>query len=117
MANCSVAGPAPKLNNSSVYGLGASTVGHVPYAVSKHGVIGLTKTAAFEYAKHGIRVNVVCPGYAHSEMVDSALEALPKEFEKILNDVPMGRIAETEEITAAVLCYVLTKPALSAGTL
>ena len=91
------------LNNSSIYGLAASTVGHVPYAVSKHGVIGLTKTAAFEYAKQGIRVNAFCPGYTHSELVDAAIEAVPPLFEKILVDVPMVRIAETEEITNAVL--------------
>lgn len=92
------------VNNSSVYGLAASTVGHVPYAVSKHGVIGLTKTAAFEYAKQGIRVNAVCPGYTHSELVDSAMEAFPGEFEKMLaNEIPMGRIAETEEIAHPVL--------------
>ncbi|MEP7271250.1 MAG: SDR family oxidoreductase [Acidobacteriota bacterium] len=92
------------VNNSSIYGLGGSTVGHVPYTVSKHGVIGLTKTAAFEYAKLGIRVNAICPGFTHSEMVDSALEALPREFETLLtNDVPMGRIGETQEIANAVL--------------
>ena len=91
------------VNNSSVYGLIASTVGHVPYAVSKHGVIGLTKTAAFEYAKQGIRVNAVCPGLTHSELVDNALEAIPGLAEKFLVDVPMGRIAETQEIANAVL--------------
>jgi NAD(P)-dependent dehydrogenase (short-subunit alcohol dehydrogenase family) len=92
------------VNNSSIYGLAASTVGHVPYAVSKHGVIGLTKTAAFEYAKKGIRVNAVCPGYTHSELVDGAIDALPGEFEKMLAyDIPMGRIADTEEIAHAVL--------------
>ena len=92
------------VNNSSVYGLAASTVGHVPYAVSKHGVIGLTKTAAIEYAKQGIRVNAVCPGYTHSDMVDPAIESFPDEFARMLaNDIPMGRIAETEEITRAVL--------------
>jgi len=91
------------VNNSSVYGLAGSTVGHVPYAVSKHGVIGLTKSAAIDYARKGIRVNAVCPGYAHSDMVDPGLEAAPAEFEKILKDVPMRRIAETEEIAAAVL--------------
>ena len=92
------------VNNSSIYGLGASTVGHVPYAVSKHGVIGLTKTAAYEYARQGIRVNAICPGYTHTEMVDSAMAALPDLFEKLLaNDIPMGRIADAEEIVNAVV--------------
>ena len=92
------------VNNSSIYGLTGSKVGHVPYVVSKHGIIGLTKNASFEYAKQGIRVNAVCPGYTHSELVDGALEAFPDVFSKVLTeDVPMGRIANTEEITRAVL--------------
>jgi A-factor type gamma-butyrolactone 1'-reductase (1S-forming) len=91
------------LNNSSIYGLAASTVGHVPYAVSKHGIIGLTRTAAFEYAAQAIRVNAICPGYTHTELVDNALEALPGLFDKIVADVPMRRIAATEEIVRAVL--------------
>lgn len=91
------------VNNSSIYGLAASTVGHVPYAASKHGVIGITKTAAFEYAKQGLRVNAICPGLTHSALVDAALEAVPGLLEKFLVDVPMGRLAETEEIANAVL--------------
>lgn len=89
--------------NSSMYGLAASTVRHMPYSVSKHGLIGLMRTAAYEYAKQGIRVNAVCPGFTHSEMVDAALETLPPEFEQmILDNTPMGRIAETVEIANAV---------------
>jgi NAD(P)-dependent dehydrogenase (short-subunit alcohol dehydrogenase family) len=93
------------VNNSSVYGLAASTMGHMPYAVSKHGVIGLTRSAAYEYATKGIRVNAVCPGFTHSEMVDKALDELPKEqFEDaIIRNTPMGRIAETSEIADVVL--------------
>lgn len=93
------------VNNSSIYGLAASTMGHVPYAVSKHGVIGLTRSAAFEYAKQGIRVNAVCPGFTHSEMVDKAIDELPPEYieEKIIKHTPLGRIAETQEIADVVL--------------
>jgi NAD(P)-dependent dehydrogenase (short-subunit alcohol dehydrogenase family) len=91
------------VNNSSIYGLAASTVGHVAYAASKHGVIGVTKTAAFEYAKQRIRVNAICPGYTHSELVDAALEAIPVLQDHIIPHVPMARIAETEEIVNAVL--------------
>jgi NAD(P)-dependent dehydrogenase (short-subunit alcohol dehydrogenase family) len=92
------------VNNSSAYGLTASTVGHAPYAVAKHGVIGLTKTAAVEYARHGLRVNAVCPGWTHSELVDPALEAFPDQLNKLIdNDVPMGRVADPIEIARAVL--------------
>jgi NAD(P)-dependent dehydrogenase (short-subunit alcohol dehydrogenase family) len=92
------------VNNSSAYGLTASTVGHVPYAASKHGVIGLTKTAAVEYARNGLRVNAVCPGWTHSELVDPALEAFPEQLNTLIDqDVPMGRVADPMEIARAVL--------------
>jgi NAD(P)-dependent dehydrogenase (short-subunit alcohol dehydrogenase family) len=92
------------VNASSTYGLKASTAGHVPYAVAKHGVIGLTKTAAIEYAKAGLRINAICPGWTHSEMVDPALEAMPDQLGALINqDVPMARVAEAGEIVRAVL--------------
>jgi NAD(P)-dependent dehydrogenase (short-subunit alcohol dehydrogenase family) len=92
------------VNNSSVYGLAGSTVGHVPYAASKHGIIGLTKSAAFEYAKQGIRVNAVCPGYTHTEMVDFALDYLGEDFtNSLLAEIPMNRLAQPGEIASAVL--------------
>ena len=86
------AGRGAIVNNSSAFGLLGSTAGHAPYAASKHGVIGLTKTAAIEYAKLGIRINALCPGWTHSEMVDGALEAHPEVGTRITTvDVPMGR--------------------------
>ena len=91
------------VNNSSVYGLKASTVGHAPYAVSKHGVVALSKTAANEYAKQGIRVNAVCPGWTHSEIVDAALEAYPDVLDRIKQWVPMERVADGVEIARVVL--------------
>lgn len=91
------------VNNSSVYGLRSSTVGHVPYAVSKHGLIALTKTAAHEYATKGIRINAVCPGWTHSEIVDGALEAYPDLHDFISGIVPMQRVADSVEIARVVL--------------
>jgi A-factor type gamma-butyrolactone 1'-reductase (1S-forming) len=92
------------VNNASAYGLKASTVGHAPYTVSKHGVVSLTRTAAVEYAGANIRVNAVCPGWTHSEMVDPVLDALPDQMNAILKaDVPMNRVAEAAEIARAVL--------------
>lgn len=92
------------VNNSSGYGLVGSGVGHAPYAAAKHGVIGLTRSAAIEYAMQGIRVNAVCPGWTHSEMVDPVLAAMPDLFSAILkNEVPMQRIAAAAEIARAVL--------------
>lgn len=91
------------VNNSSVYGLKSSTVGHVPYAVSKHGMIALTKTAAHEYATKGIRINAVCPGWTHSEIVDAALEAYPAVNQLIAEQVPMQRVADSIEIARVVM--------------
>ena len=58
------------VNVSSIYGFKPSDLGHAPYCASKFGLIGLSKSAAVDYAKQGIRVNVVSPGFTHSEMVD-----------------------------------------------
>ena len=92
------------VNNSSVYGLKSSTVGHMPYAVSKHGVIALTQTAAHEYATKNIRINAVCPGFTHSEAVDAALDAFPEMMNKFIADnVPMQRVADSIEIARVVL--------------
>ena len=91
------------VNNSSVYGLKSSTVGHMPYAVSKHGMIALTKTAAHEYATKGIRINAVCPGWTHSEAVDAALEAYPAVNQLIAEQVPMQRVADSIEIARVVM--------------
>lgn len=91
------------VNNSSVYGLKSSTVGHVPYAVSKHGMIALTKTAAHEYATKGIRINAVCPGWTHSEIVDAALEAYPEVRKLIADQVPMQRVADSIEIARVAM--------------
>ncbi len=91
------------VNNASCFGLRGSTFGHAPYVASKHGVVGLTRTAALEYARRGIRVNAVCPGWTHSEMVDPAFDAFPNEMAKRIEDVPMGRAADAVEIAQAVL--------------
>ncbi len=91
------------VNNSSVYGLKSSTVGHMPYAVSKHGMIALTKTAAHEYATKGIRINAVCPGWTHSEIVDAALEAYPAVNQLIAEQVPMQRVADSIEIARVAM--------------
>ena len=91
------------VNTSSGYGLMRSDIGHVPYAVSKHGVIALTKTAAYEYAKRGLRINAVCPGWTHSEMVDPGLETNEKFRSFVHGQVPMGRVGDASEIADAVL--------------
>ena len=74
------------------------------YAASKHGVIGLTKTAAVEYASAGIRINAVCPGVVDTDMTQRAIKKGGEGTEKYLPGIhPMGRIATPEEVVAAML--------------
>ncbi|MFC6732818.1 MULTISPECIES: SDR family oxidoreductase [unclassified Haladaptatus] len=89
------------VNTSSVAGLMAA--GGAPYVASKHGVIGLTRVAAVEYAKQGIRVNAVCPGVVDTPMVQRAGEETPEQIEQFVAMQPLGRMAEPEEIASAVV--------------
>jgi A-factor type gamma-butyrolactone 1'-reductase (1S-forming) len=91
------------VNNSSIYGFKPSDAGHAPYSASKFGVIGLSKTAAIDYAQQGIRINVVSPGFTHSEMVDSAVDAVPDKIKSyVARHSAMNRLGDAEEIAEAV---------------
>lgn len=85
------------VNNASIAGLGGFQ-GAPAYVASKHGVIGLTKTAALEYAKSGIRVNAVCPGIIKTDMIDR-VTGKDKEIEKMFEGMePVGRMGQPEEV-------------------
>jgi len=91
------------VNISSIYGFKPSDVGHAPYCASKFGVIGLSKSAAIDYAQQGIRVNVVSPGYTHSEMVDPYVEAAPELMQTIVGRYSaMKRLGHPEETAEAI---------------
>jgi NAD(P)-dependent dehydrogenase (short-subunit alcohol dehydrogenase family) len=90
------------VNNSSNFGLVGSN-GMPAYSASKHGVIGLTKTAALEYAQSGIRVNAICPGPVQTPLVDKILESQPDIIDAIISREPIGRMGEAEEIAHAVV--------------
>ncbi len=90
------------VNNSSNFGLVGSN-GMPAYSASKHGVIGLTKTAALEYAQTGIRVNAVCPGPVQTPLVDKILEGRPEIIDAIISREPVARMGEAEEIAQAVV--------------
>lgn len=90
------------VNTSSVYGLLGCERGMPAYAASKHGIIGLTKTAALEYAPSGIRVNAVCPGPVNTPFRER-LVAKSAEGCKEPDRYPLGRIAEPDEIAHAVI--------------
>ncbi|MGW6159558.1 SDR family oxidoreductase, partial [Streptomyces sp. NPDC055144] len=81
------------------------------YHASKHGVIGLTKSAAVEYAPKGIRINAVCPGVIDTAMVADMLEGQAQAMAEIMKQQPIGRLGRADEIAAAVLW--LCSPAAS----
>jgi NAD(P)-dependent dehydrogenase (short-subunit alcohol dehydrogenase family) len=62
------------------------------HVASKHGVIGLTKSAALEYARQGIRVNSICPGAIRTPMVERALTDEPETMNAVINEIPLGRL-------------------------
>lgn len=81
------------------------------YCAAKHGVLGLTRSLALEFAKKGITVNAVCPGYTRTDMVENALDKIitmtGRTREQALEDViasnPQGRLIEPEEVAQAVI--------------
>jgi NAD(P)-dependent dehydrogenase (short-subunit alcohol dehydrogenase family) len=89
------------VNVSSTLGLRGSPFA-APYSASKHGVLGLTKTAALEYAQQGIRVNAVCPGAIDTPMMDETFERFPGFRETLTAYVPMGRMGGPEEVAGAI---------------
>lgn len=91
------------VNVSSIYGFKPSDIGHAPYCTSKFGLIGLSKTAAIDYAQQGIRVNVVSPGFTHSETVDPYLESASGLMKTLVGRYSaVNRIGDAEEIADAI---------------
>src|SRR5437660_7152650 len=90
------------VNCSSLGGL-VGLPSRAAYHASKHGVIGLTRSAALEYAPRGIRINAVCPGTIDTPMVSAMLEKQADAMKEILRDQPIGRLGRPEEIASAVL--------------
>ena len=102
------------VNTASVAGLGAAPKMSI-YAASKHAVIGLTKSAAIEYAKKNIRVNAVCPAVIDTDMFRRAYEADPKKADFAAAMHPVGRIGKVEEIASAVLYLCSDGAAFTTG--
>jgi NAD(P)-dependent dehydrogenase (short-subunit alcohol dehydrogenase family) len=90
------------VNCASVAGLNGFA-GLPAYVATKHAIVGLTRTAAIEYAKQGIRVNAVCPGVIHTAMIDR-ITGKDKEVEKqYISMEPIGRMGNPEEVAEAVV--------------
>jgi NAD(P)-dependent dehydrogenase (short-subunit alcohol dehydrogenase family) len=90
------------VNTASTAGISGSP-GAAIYSASKHGVLGLTKSAAAEYATKNIRINAVCPGPIMTPMLEEGFTERPPMREAYLSTVPMGRFGVPEEIAGAVL--------------
>jgi len=76
---------------------------HSAYSASKHAVVGLTKSAALEYIRKGIRINAVCPGFTDTPMVQHAREEDPEYTQRLIDRVPARRLGTPEEVAAAIL--------------
>ncbi len=90
------------VNCSSIAGL-VGFPGIPAYTASKHGVVGLTKTAALEYAKTGIRVNAVCPGVIQTPMIDRFTHGEAQVRQQLVQGEPVGRVGRPDEVAEAVL--------------
>ena len=89
------------VNTSSIMGLTGAI--RVPaYTAAKHGVAGLTKAAALEYARHGLRINAVCPAPIYTPMLMGAFEKRPDMEDRYARSEPMKRIGQPEEVGEAV---------------
>lgn len=98
------------VNTSSMGGV-AAYPGQAAYIACKHGVIGLTRTAALDYSVKGIRINAICPGAILTPMAQELMRRNPAVEEGLIRDIPAGRLGKPEEIADAVLW--LCSPAAS----
>jgi NAD(P)-dependent dehydrogenase (short-subunit alcohol dehydrogenase family) len=90
------------VNTSSVAGLKGSQ-GVSAYVASKHGIVGLTRAAALEYARSNIRVNAVAPGTIHTAMIDRFAGGDERVLQQFAENEPIGRLGTSEEVAEAVV--------------
>lgn len=91
------------INMSSIAGLGANEMMGCAYTASKHAIIGMTKTAAREYAARGIRVNAICPGVISTDISERSFQHDERLARKVLKMHPLGRLGTVDEVADAVL--------------
>ncbi|MEZ4776546.1 MAG: glucose 1-dehydrogenase [Bacteroidia bacterium] len=102
------------VNVSSVAGMKALPLS-AAYSASKHAVLGLTRTAAVEYARKNIRINAVCPVFTRSAMVDKMFEIDPRLEEKLVQSIPLGRYGQPEDIAAGIAWLCSAEAAFVTG--
>lgn len=103
------------VNNSSVDGQRAFPWNPV-YSAAKHGVLGLTKSGALQYADKGIRINAICPGWIRTPPVDDMLKHNPDAEKGMLMHQPIGRLGKPEEVAEAVVWLCSDSASLIVGT-
>jgi NAD(P)-dependent dehydrogenase (short-subunit alcohol dehydrogenase family) len=105
------------VNTASMAGLRALSF-RPPYAASKHAVVGLTKAGALEFARSGIPINAVCPGFTNTAMAQIGSASDREKFmERVAQVQPMGRMAEPEEVAEAVIWLCSDKASFMTGNI
>jgi NAD(P)-dependent dehydrogenase (short-subunit alcohol dehydrogenase family) len=108
------AGRGAIVNVASIAGL-AAVPNQIGYVVSKHGVIGLTRSLAIEWGRHGIRVNCVCPGITATDLTTGAAGMDPERLKARIARVPMGRMGEADEQAQAIAYLASDEAAYVSG--
>ena len=104
------------VNTSSLAGLKGLS-GQAAYVASKHGVVGLTKSAAIEYATLGIRINCICPGVINTPLIAPNMKDRPHVEKGYIDMEPIGRLGKPEEIASAVLWLCSDEASFAVGSI
>jgi len=103
------------VNSGSISSLVGSTAGFVAYSASKSGILGLTRSAALEFASQNIRINVVCPGYIETPLWQKYIDEDPSIHQTLSQRQPIGRLGTAEEVAQAVTWLCSDASALVTG--
>ncbi len=102
------------VNVASLAGVKASTTG-MAYAASKFAVVGMTKSAALEYASRNIRINCICPSFTETQLLEDSMFLVPDMREKLVRSIPLKRYAQPEEMAEAIYWLASDKSAFVTG--